>query len=302
MIVVSASDSNFLPGLLIQIYSTWRHNRSARFYVIDAGLDEKARASLLDLCRDHGIECSILDIDSRTLANLPAPRHLSPATYARLFIPKLLPDQSRAIYLDTDIVVCADITDLWQMDLDGNLVAGTVDGMINPALLKEIGVPSDRYINAGVLLMDLDRWRREGTVEKAIDELMRHPGREYDDQTAINVVANGRIKYLGREFNFMSQQLNQLPLTKPRILHYAGIFKPWSSARAPLGRIYDGYRLASAAGIPAPPKAERQWVALRKRVLGLLALRPKYWRPLLRVLHYDRTFVRPHLQALRSRQ
>ena len=87
--------------------------------------------------------------------------------FYRLFIPKLLPDEKKAIYLDADIIVNLDITELWQTDLENHplaVVLESEDGAI-PAryskLVIEGFVKGENYFNSGVLLMNLEVLREE---------------------------------------------------------------------------------------------------------------------------------------------
>lgn len=301
MIIVSASDNNFVPGLIVLIYSAWFNNPGAHFYVIDAGISPEGRARLSSFCEDRGISCEILVADPVTLARLPDPKHWSSATYARLLIPDLLPDHSRAIYIDGDAVVNSDISELWTMDLGDNLVAGVLDGMMKPSYLAEIGMNANNYINAGVLIMNLDLWRAEQIGRKTIDQLVRHPELGYADQTAINIVARDRIRYIDRKFNFFAREYTRFPKMTPRIIHYPGPDKPWNNRRSPLADIFDAYREISGADIPKP-KRGWQFTTFRRTVLGLLSLRPKYWRLLNYRLHYQTKFVAPHIAELRARR
>lgn len=299
MIIVSASDHHFVPGLLVLLYSAWLHNRSARFYVIDAGLGTDGTERVTALCARHGIDCRILRADADALARLPDPGHLTPATYARLFLPDLLPEQDKAIYIDSDAVVIGDLGPLWAFNLGDDLLAAVVDPGMRPETLEKFGVPAGQYINAGVLLMNLARWRKEQIGARCVDQLMRHPDFELADQTAINIVAKGRIRHLDAAFNHFAANRMPVDARDLRILHFTGPDKPWAKAGLPLGGIFDAYRRASGAGIPAP---ERSWNvrSLRRTTLGLLALRPKYWRVLLRQAE-RRPFVRRQVRALAAK-
>lgn len=88
----------------------------------------------------------------------------------------------------------------------GYCVAGVQD---NPALyaLEAIGMDeNDRYINSGVLLINLKQWRAERIEEKIIKMIQAHNGFVlHHDQGIINGVCKGKIKILPPKFNTMSQ-------------------------------------------------------------------------------------------------
>ncbi|WP_018181200.1 glycosyltransferase family 8 protein [Kaistia granuli] len=300
MIIVSAGDNKFVPGMMVLIYSAWINNRDAQFYVVDAGISPEGRGRLLAFCRAHGISCSIVQVDPRLLARLPASANWSSAMYARLFIPDLLSEHSRAIYIDGDAVVNSDISELWHLDLGNNLVAGVLDGLMRPAFLNQIGLRAEQYINSGVLVMNLDRWRAEQTGNKTIQLLLSRPNLKFPDQTAINLVARDRILYIDRKFNFFAREYTHFPKMTPRIIHYAGPDKPWNNQRSPLAEIFDAYREVSGSDIPKPSRGW-QFKTFRRTIMGLLSLRPKYWRQLDYRLHYQSKFIVPHIRELRAR-
>lgn len=300
MVIVSASDNNFVPGLLILIYSAWIHNPDAQFYVIDAGIRPDGQAKIFAFCGKHGISCGILQADPALLSRLPKPKSWSSAAYARLSIPDLLPEHDRAIYIDGDAVVNSDISELWSLDLGDNLVAGVPDGMMDPEFLAEIDIRPEKYINSGVIVMDLDRWRKERVGDQAIELLMARPDLDFPDQTAINIVARDRIQYIDRKFNFFAREYTRFRKELPRILHYPGPDKPWKNLRSPLSEIFDAYREVSGADIPAPPRGW-EFKTFRRTVVGLLSLRPKYWRQLHYRRYYQSAFIAPHIRELRAK-
>lgn len=299
MIIVSASDRNFVPGLLVLIYSAWLNNRQARLHVIDAGLEAYGRQAVADLCERHGMDCRIIAADPDQLARLPSAGHLSSASYARLFIPDLLPGHDRAIYIDSDALVIADLEPLWRFGLDDDLLAGVVDPGMLPESLERFAVPQGQYVNSGVMLINLERWRTEQIGARCVDQLRRHPDFELADQTAINIVAKGRIRHLDPRFNHFAANRMRGDAQDLRILHFTGADKPWETAGMPLGEIFRAYLRASGARFPEP---RREWDlrSLRKTAFGLLALRPKYWRPLLWQAE-RRSFVRRHVRALSTK-
>ncbi|MGX7874131.1 glycosyltransferase family 8 protein [Mesorhizobium sp. ORM6] len=202
MIIVSASDNNFVSGLFILIYSTWVHNKEAKFFVIDAGMEPEKLAELREFCAGNGISCQILQADDKRISDLPTRGKLTTAAYARILIPEMLPDYSKAIYLDADTVVVSDLSDLWSMDLRDNLVAGAVDGFVEQEELDDVDMSREEYINSGVLVINLDAWRRDGIADRIFSKIRETEKSRYLDQTIINTVARGRVIFLDRAWNF----------------------------------------------------------------------------------------------------
>jgi lipopolysaccharide biosynthesis glycosyltransferase len=182
----------------------------------------------------------------------PVTQHVSKMTYARLLIPRVFPESVRKIlYLDVDIIVLNGINALWETDIDGYVV-GAVSDTISPLLEK--GYPSaaglphvQDYFNAGILLIDLNRWRNEHVSEKAFDYLAQHPQTPYWDQDALNLACDGLWKKLDPRWNFQSHfgtniaEMN--PEQRPWIVHFISSTKPWDPrSRSVNARLYDNFR------------------------------------------------------------
>lgn len=178
--------------------------------------------------------------------------HISFVTYYRFLIPEVLTGVERCIYLDTDIVVRRDLSELYVTDLEGKLAAGVKnpqlderDPEIYRARCEQLGIPDlDSYVNAGVLLLDLDAMRKTG-VGDAMKALVGHNDFPYDDQDIFNSVLYGKIKLLPLRFNAMTCYLYERrqelvrPLFDPAelaeaacdatVIHYVSYLKPWKS-------------------------------------------------------------------------
>jgi lipopolysaccharide biosynthesis glycosyltransferase len=104
-----------------------------------------------------------------------------------------------------------------------------------------------RYFNAGVLLIDLSRWREEHIPEVAMDYMRQVPDTPYSDQDALNVACDTRWTALDDRWNFqdhMRQRVDRLPLAqRPHIVHFISPNKPWIYKTASLNvKLYDAIR------------------------------------------------------------
>src|SRR5258707_5334604 len=182
-------------------------------------------------------------------AHLPSHDHLTFAAYLRLFMTEYLdPTMQRVIYLDSDLIVCKDLTDLWQMDLDGAYVGAGPEPYDEPQRTPFGFGPKDLYVNSGVLLVDLAKWRAENLVARFVEfananqKLLIYSL----DQDILNSVCRGKIHNIGYEWNWQALcprfKPEELGLTKeefaelrrvPRIVHYTGPYKPWFYRREP---------------------------------------------------------------------
>jgi lipopolysaccharide biosynthesis glycosyltransferase len=173
--------------------------------------------------------------DPRRLVGLPLWGRMTVTTYNKLLAPELVPLHiTKALWLDADVLAQADLEDLWTGDL-GNAavraardpVVGSVGARFGVAGWRELGLdPGARYFNAGVLVMDLAKWRAEDIGVRALEYVRRHWRRVYFwDQEGLNAVLAGRWTPLEPAWNW-SPSLGA-PGVAPRLVHFAGNLKPW---------------------------------------------------------------------------
>lgn len=153
--------------------------------------------------------------------------------YFRLFIPDMFPEYNKGIYLDSDIVVPGDISELYRINLKENLIGASVDYSIQniPEFAKYtengVGVKVSKYINSGVLLMNLKKLR-EVSVGKRFLELLNtyHFDSIAPDQDYLNAMCYGKIEYLPGAWDTMPAEGSVTELS-PKLIHYNLFAKPW---------------------------------------------------------------------------
>ena len=176
------------------------------------------------------------------------PSHLTAASLLRLRLPSVLDGIDRVIYLDCDLVVLNDITTLYDTDLLDLPLAACLDFWLTGAspfappgwdvgewhkfLSEVVGLADWRtYFNAGVLVMDLNRFRNTGLVHAAEEFLEQTSYKTpFVDQEALNHVIDGAFVRLDSRWNVLAA----LGHSNPWIIHYAGPNKPWSCEGRPI--------------------------------------------------------------------
>ena len=153
--------------------------------------------------------------------------------YYRLFIPDMFPEYDKGIYIDSDIVVPGDISELYNLELGDNLIGACTDNSIQgiPELINylenAIGVNKLDYINSGVLLMNLKQMREKEFSKKFLTLLNKY---HFDciapDQDYLNAMCNGKILYLNECWDTMPAEGRE-PLENPKLIHYNLFQKPW---------------------------------------------------------------------------
>lgn len=130
-------------------------------------------------------------------------------TLMRLALPEILPEETRALWLDVDTIVTGDIGDLFETDMRGCPVSAARE----PPWSR----PGRIYYNAGVLLMDLQLMREDGTAWRLIDRVNRQK-LDFGDQDALNDVCAGRICDLDPVWNASDWTAHP---PDPKIIHFA---------------------------------------------------------------------------------
>lgn len=180
-------------------------------------------------------------------------QHTSAATYYRLNLPELLPDVDTCLYLDGDIIAAENFLDDFSFPMDNALIAGVkAAGYYHPPENQQNQADRlhidafDSYVNAGVLMMNLDLMRKENLTAKFAELLQENFPSQ--DQDILNSACYGRIRVLDPSLNLMtkyhpldSDSFNSNPCIrlcwtqeewqsackKPKIVHYADFAKPW---------------------------------------------------------------------------
>ena len=172
-------------------------------------------------------------------------KNLNSLVFLRLLIPQLLPeDVKKAIYLDADVVVLDNIVALWTEpvgDVALLAVRDRIGSVGSPAGLqnyRELGIPADaKYFNSGVLVLNLERWRKMGLSGRILQYIAEHP--EYtlmEDQDGLNAVLFADWGELDFRWNWqvvpnMKSAIHAgcwgLGLTEKSIVHFVTSAKPW---------------------------------------------------------------------------
>ncbi len=244
VVVACAADSAYALPLAVMLQSLSAHadpTRQIDVYIIDCGLSKEVRARIDRQSRPN------LYFHWRASARPPdigGARwgHVSGATYDRLLIGEYLPeDATHVLWLDCDLLVLDDITTLFMQPLTGQTLRAVRDPFVHSIgspfgvhHWRELGLASHSpYFNAGVMLIDLTRWRAAEVAERALQHLRRHGKRVFfRDQEALNAIIGedwepleDRWNYSANPFHVKRQHLGS---DAPAIIHFAGRIKPWN--------------------------------------------------------------------------
>jgi lipopolysaccharide biosynthesis glycosyltransferase len=204
-------DKNVVEIGLIAAISLFRTSvdHVIHIHVVCNKLQQQIRNSMNDVleCEKgcHSFEFHYVDTDE-LCPDLPEASHLTRATYIRLFFPQLFPELERIMYLDTDVLVLEDITGDAVQDFKQDI-----------AVVPDTG---GKELNAGVMILDLEKIRQSGLFQKALDWVRSHRENiRFCDQDALRAVVKKNFHVLPQSLNVMRIKSSE---HKPKILHYAG--------------------------------------------------------------------------------
>jgi lipopolysaccharide biosynthesis glycosyltransferase len=247
--VSCAADARYIAPSAAMLHSVLAHRgeHGVRIhYLHGPDFPNDAAAALAGMAERMGGEVSFLEISPERVAGLPEMQEVTSPMWYRIFLPELLPDVPRILYLDVDTIVLDELTPLWETNIEEHYVAAVTNVFQTDHLRRpwELGLSSPtEYFNSGVLLMNLELMRRDGCAQalqayalERADELV------WPDQDALNVVLGPRRLPLHPRWNAMNSIL-RFPWAgyvfdpdtlaevrrRPAIRHFEGpsVNKPW---------------------------------------------------------------------------
>ncbi|HVT34307.1 MAG TPA: glycosyltransferase family 8 protein [Nevskiaceae bacterium] len=286
-----ACDAGYAPHAAAMLDSVLSHGDPARWTLhllhapdLPANICEQLAAPV----RARGARLQFHQVDDQRVAALQRMERIGSVMWYRMFLPELLPEVARVLYVDCDILAATDLVPLLTTDLQG-LPLGAVRNVFDPPSRhrpQQLGLTSARdYFNSGVLLMDLAAWRREGWAQRVLDiARQRHSELLWPDQDALNLAFAGRWLPLHPRWNAMnslyyfddlggaySEAERAEAISSPGLLHFEGpgFCKPWNAlCKHPYRAAYFASRARTAW-----PQVQLQDDTLRTRLLRLLPMR-----------------------------
>ena len=280
IVLALASNEYYFPGLYCAVASALSHLDAARkvdVKVLDGGLSQPSTEALSRLVDrvSESVRLEFVTVDPSIFGKATRGPGQSHMTYCRILLPQLL-GVPRLIYLDCDVLVFRDLSELFDLELShGKILAAVPDSETlaladdSPIVAKSMKLPAEgAYFNCGVMLMNLDELRAQHFFQHAVELLNSWSGKyRFWDQSAINFLLYGRIDELPEYWNRASWRFDAQPNNDlDCVLHYTTC-EPWfGGARTPSQVLFQ--RFAEEAALPA----NRQSSGFKRSV------RRNFWR------------------------
>lgn len=250
--VVLASDQNFLKYTAVTIASLLQNYRDARplriHLLLEAPLPDADSRKFAALSEIHPFTLNAVPVDGRQYQGIRTTPGISVATYFRLQMHDLLPaDVTRVIYMDADIIVKDCVSNLFDIDLGVEAMAGVEDTISADYVSKLSQHPDTIHVNAGVLLIDVDAMRkldltrlvnsfmtaRRYTIMLGDQEILTSIFGLVTKKAPIKWNVHGGMfeeqwveRYVGQR-NSMNRKEAMAAIRTPSLIHYTFKRKPW---------------------------------------------------------------------------
>ncbi len=247
-----ACDDNFVKYTVVSLYSMIKNaSRDYKYqvYVLHTGISEKMMQAVLDLENDN-FDIAFEDVSEylHSIADrLPLRDYYSKTTYYRLVIAEMFPQYRKAIYIDSDTIVQGDISELYNTDIGDAYLGGCHEQAMvqvdeyGTYVEKVIGISRHNFFNAGMVLINCDRFRRGAVLDKFIDLLHIYNFVVTQDEDYLNLICKDHVYWLDQRWNTEIFGEIAYPIEQAKILHYIMTNKPWHYADCRHGDVFWKY-------------------------------------------------------------
>lgn len=261
--IVCIADEAYAQHTAVMLASLFCHNPDLRFrvFLMTYTMSSETKKRLQEVVGEHG-ELHVLEDDYAqsgimALKTETTSKSWNPIMYLKLLIPQKLPsDVERFLFLDVDMVINHDISELYHTDLRGNVLAACDDYKFQEAHRARLGLlPSELYVNSGVMVVDLKAWREQERHCPMIDFLKDYKDVLNNDQDGFAIYFRGEIMLLPNHWNVTTFYFEQVPRVldkylpevdelrkNPYVIHFCEPVKPWfADCRHPYRHLYRKY-------------------------------------------------------------
>lgn len=267
--VSAAFDTNYVGCFSVMLQSVMEGLSAARRCWVIALVDRVSEDDMYLLSHQvaqfPNVEISFVGLDEYFNKEDAVQAHFTKAAFFRLLLPEMLPCVDKVLYLDSDMVICDDISRIYDIDIGDNFAAVVKDLIVTQLIRDEFKIDpkfgdltleeywngylglSDRsketYFNSGVSLLNLSLMRERKVSSDCINMFWERPF-YYVEQDILNIVFDGRVKLLDSRWNVPAHSAEFMELSpysdyqsflkarrNPGIIHFAAShLKPWHTS------------------------------------------------------------------------
>lgn len=245
-----AIDNNYVPFLAVALESIQANcskDYQYEIYILNNGINDEYMEMIKQYEKDN-YHINYVDLEKRLKTlKLHVRDYYTTTIYFRLFIADIFPEYDKALYLDADIIVKGDIAELYNFQLEDNLVGAIADDVVSACdefknyTMNVLGVPFDQYFNSGILVMNLKKFREDHVFDQFIDLLNKFIFDIAPDQDYLNVICHNHVKYIPAIWNTAPLPNRTYDEENIKLIHYKLTAKPWHYKDIPLSQYFWQY-------------------------------------------------------------
>ncbi len=328
MDIMYTCDNNYVLIMGISMISLFENNKivdEINIHLLGDEISSDNKKILESIAKQYGRTFDYMNVPNLNIPDTLYNQRWPKSAYTRLFSSELLPKKIKKIlYLDCDTIITRDISELWNIDITEFTIYGIKD-CIGKVYKENIGLNANSiYINAGVLLINIDKLRKV-SVSELIDEFLKKYGKlmNYSDQDVLNGIFNGKIGILNPKYDVMTllyaykyneikiirrptnyytkKEINEA-IKEPVIIHFTTCMlnvRPWyKGSQHPFAYEFINYKQMS-------PWANRQekevkFDSIQEKIMCKILKTPKIISlPIIGIMH---TIIKPYLIRIRAKK
>jgi lipopolysaccharide biosynthesis glycosyltransferase len=263
--IACAADAGYAPHSAAMLHSVMAHRGTSEVrihYLHGPRFPDRSAQLIREMVERGGAAISFWEIADERIAGLPEMEFVTSPMWYRIFLPELLPDVDRVLYLDVDTIALDSLEPLWETDLAASYIAAVTNVFYMRSHAQralDLGIEPADYFNSGVVLMNLELMRRDDSSSALFEYARAHAAElAWPDQDALNVVLGKRRFALHPRWNCMNSVLLfpwaadvlgaeavDEARANPAIRHFEGptINKPWhDESQSPMRDVYFAQR------------------------------------------------------------
>jgi len=250
-------------------------------YIVAADLSEMELEKFHEFT-ESGTDIHIIKASLKKFKDIPQFIHITPTSCLKFDLPELIPQQDKVLYLDSDVIVRKDLSDLFETDIDDDYA-----GVVKDIAQVDNHLNIKNYFNSGVMLLNLKLMRENNVSAALFHNRKTAKNLTFMDQDCFNIIFDHKVKllpiiynccytfithyksgyslgYINKCFGTNYSSLDHI-IKNSNIIHLAYYDKPWIYFDSAFVREWDEYFKKSPFNIY---KLNRKSIKLREFMLS----------------------------------
>ena len=235
---VNDSYTKYLSVSMASILYNLDKEQIINFFILDGGISDENKRKLNKLKNIKDFNIEYIKIDNSRFENIvkSSQAHITNETNYRFIISSLKPELDKCLFLDADLIADEDITELYNINIDDFYMGAVTDQapLTKNSWAKHLDLAKNyRYVNTGVILVNLKKWREENIENKLFENVIKYANLlQFPDQDTLNITLQDKVKNISHIYNampvqnYLVEEEKKEAFDNPVIIHWAGYRKP----------------------------------------------------------------------------